>query len=56
MASTALMQRTRGFRILYTAYKNNGGMLKWNNFKTAVANGDITFEMRPTTIYTNKET
>lgn len=51
-----LCKSTQGYRILYTAYKNNGGMLKWNNFKTAVANGDITFEVRPTTIYTNKET
>ena len=51
-----LCESTHGYRVLYAAYKGNGGRLKWDNFKTAVANGDITFEICPTTVYINKET
>ena len=43
-----------GIKVLYTTYKNNGGMLKWNDFRKALANGEIAFEMLPITIYTNK--
>lgn len=41
-----------GTSILYTAYKDNGGTLKWNDFCHAVKNGEITFEMQPITVYT----
>lgn len=36
----------------YTTYKNNGGILKWNDFCKAISNGDITFDMQPITVYT----
>lgn len=49
-----LLESTRGYRILYTAYKNNGGVLKWNNFKIAVANGEITFELQPISVFISK--
>lgn len=43
----------KGISILYVAYKNNGGILKWNDFRKALKNGEITFEMQPITVYTN---
>ena len=39
-------------KFLYNLYKNNGGILKWNDFNKALKNGDITFEMQPITIFT----
>lgn len=51
----AVKKHNAAYKLLYDTYKANGGTLKWNNFKTAVANGDITFEVHPTTIYTNKD-
>ena len=50
-----LKNKTRGLRILYNAYRANNGILKWNNFKTAITNGDITFEMQPISVFINKE-
>ena len=43
-----------GTNVLYTIYKENGGILKWNDFRKALSNGEITFEIYPITIYTNK--
>ena len=42
----------KGTKVLYTTYKNNGGILKWNDFCKALSNGDITFDMQPITVYT----
>lgn len=43
----------QGIKVLYTTYKNNGGILQWNAFRKALSNGEITFEMRPITVYVN---
>ena len=42
-------------KLLYNVYKSNGGIMGFSDFRHAVKIGDITFEMRSTTIYTNKE-
>ena len=44
----------KGVGVLYATYKNNGGVLKWNDFQKALGNGEITFEMQPITVYTSK--
>ena len=51
---TKISATHKGISILYTAYKNNGGALKWREFRKALKNGEITFEMLPNTIYTNE--
>ena len=44
----------QGVKVLYAAYKNNGGTLKWNDFRKALKNGEITFEMQPISVYTKE--
>ena len=41
-------------KVLYVAYKNNGGILKWNDFRKALKNGEITFEVQPISVYTKE--
>lgn len=36
---------------MYNIYKLNDGKLKWNEFQRAISNGDITFELRPISVY-----
>lgn len=50
--SAAMSATHTGTVALYAAYKNNGGILKWNEFRTALKNGEITFEVQPITVYT----
>ena len=51
----AKMSATKqGEKVLYVAYKNNGGTLKWNDFRKALKNGEITFEMQPISVYTKE--
>ena len=40
-----------GIKFLYNAYKNNGGILKWNDFQKALATGDITFSDYTITVF-----
>lgn len=42
----------KGISMLWKVYKNNGGMLSYNEFRRALKNGDITFESQPITILT----
>lgn len=48
-----MLAAQKGISILYTTYKNNGGILKWSEFRKALKNGEIAFEMQPITVYTN---
>lgn len=51
----AKMSATKqGEKVLYVAYKNNGGILKWNDFRKALSNGKITFEVQPISVYTKE--
>lgn len=38
-------------KFLYTAYKENGGEKKWNEFLKALKRGDITFETQPVSVF-----
>lgn len=38
-------------KVLYEAYKNNGGILQWNDFRKALKAGEITFETRPVSVF-----
>lgn len=40
-------------KFLYTTYKNNGGIKKWNDFQKALKSGDITFEMQTISVFIN---
>lgn len=44
---------SRGMSILYNVYKENGGQLKWQNFKHTLKMGEITFEMQPISVFIN---
>ena len=50
--SAATSATQKGIGVLYATYKNNGGILKWNEFRKALPNGEITFEIQPITVYT----
>lgn len=52
--STKISAARTGVSVLYTTYKENGGILKWNDFCHALKNDEITFEMQPITIYTSE--
>lgn len=51
---TKISSAYQGKKVLYAAYKNNGGTLKWNEFQKALSNGAITFEMQPISVYTKE--
>ena len=40
-------------KYLYDVYRENGGKLKWNEFRHALKTGDITFETRPVSVFIN---
>lgn len=42
-----------GISILWKVYKNNNGTLSYNEFRRALKNGDITFELQPITVLIN---
>lgn len=45
------MRITRSAKaFIYTIYKNNGGLLKWQSFQKALKQGEITFEVRPVSV------
>ena len=39
---TKISEAYKGMSVLYATYKNNGGTLKWHEFRTALKNGEIT--------------
>ena len=51
----ASKKRHAACRLLFNVYTENGGKLKYIEFRRAIKNGDITFKVQPTTIYVNKE-
>ena len=42
----------KGINILWKVYKNNNGVLSYNDFRRALKNGDITFEPQSITVFT----
>lgn len=46
-----ILARGKILSFLYNIYKNNGGVLKWQKFCSALAKGDITFEERPISVF-----
>ena len=43
----------RGISILYKVYKANNGTADFNQFRRMVSHGEITFEMRPVSVFIN---
>lgn len=52
-AKQKLSEGRRALKSIYDAYKANGCTKSWNDFQHALKTGDITFTMRPVSIYTN---
>lgn len=46
-----ILARCKVLSFLYNVYKNNGGVLKWQKFCSALSKGDITFEERPISVF-----
>lgn len=47
------MQKNRSAKaFIYNIYKNNGGTLKWQSFEKAIKQGEITFKIQPTSVFT----
>lgn len=46
-------KRQRGISILYKVYKANNGTADFNQFRRMASHGEITFEMRPVSVFIN---
>ena len=44
-------ENMKAIKLLYSVYKNNGGTKKWNDFRKALATGDITFSDYTITVF-----
>ena len=51
-ARIKMSAKQKAFGLLWNVYKNNNGALSYNEFRKALKNGDITFEMQPITVFT----
>lgn len=51
----ALNNKTKYIKLLFDAYKQNGGQMKWQAFEHALKVGEITFELQPISVFINKE-
>ena len=45
------IKTSNAIKYLYNTYKTNGGVLSWNGSRTALKNGDITFEIQSISVY-----
>lgn len=45
--------KLKAIRLLYRIYKDNNGIMSWNDFKHALKTGDITFVERPIEVIIN---
>ena len=45
--------KLKAIRLMYRIYKDNDGIMGWNEFKHALKTGDITFVERPVEITIN---
>lgn len=53
--STTVKEQMLATKFLYSTYRSNGGDKKWQGFRKALANGDITFETQPVSVFINME-
>jgi len=51
VAKEKMSAAKKAIKFLYNAYKNNGGIKKWNEFQKALKNGEITFETLPISVF-----
>lgn len=47
-----LKKKNDAYKVLYSTYKQHGGILKRNEFIRAIKSGDVTFEVMPLSLYT----
>lgn len=46
-----MSEKAKASSYLYGVYKQNGGILQWNDFRKALKASEITFEMQPVSVF-----
>lgn len=49
--SETMKEFLKSVSFIYNVYKEHGGQLKWQAFRTALKTGDITFAVRPNSVF-----